>query len=97
MKPLQVAQDIVPIGVFKSQAAELLRSVRETGRPLVLTQNGRPAAVLVSPDAFDEMTARARLVAAVTRGIADADAGQLVGDEDLGRDLDEAFGSLDAG
>lgn len=35
MKALRVAQDIVPIGKFKTHAARVIRDLRDCGRPVV--------------------------------------------------------------
>ncbi len=83
MKPISIQDDIVPIGEFKTHASRIVRGMRETGRPVVITQNGRPAGVLISPDAFDQFTERERFVAAVQEGLADSGAGRTVSDEDL--------------
>ncbi len=56
MKTLMISEDIVPIGEFKVQAAKVLRQLRDSGRPIVITQNGRPAAVLITPEEFDRLT-----------------------------------------
>jgi prevent-host-death family protein len=77
MKALKIAQDIVPVSEFKAQAAELLRRVTTTGQPLVITQNGKPAGVLLSPASFDELTERAQFIAAVQEGLADSEAGRV--------------------
>ena len=77
MRPLRVSEDFVPVSEFKAQAAEWLRKAAESGAPVVVTQNGRPAGVLLSPQAFDDLTARARFVEAVEAGMADADAGRV--------------------
>ena len=95
MKPLQIAEDIVPIAEFKAHMSEVVRGLRGRGRPLVITQNGKPAAVLLSPEEFDALSEQARVVAAVQQGLAEAEAGQLISDEQLGRELDQEFGPLD--
>lgn len=78
MRPLLVHGHIVPIGVFKAQAAGHLERLRETGDPLILTQNGRPAAVLLSPEEYDALCERERFLADIALGIAAADAGQTL-------------------
>jgi prevent-host-death family protein len=55
MRTLHVAEDIVPIGEFKTHASELLRRLATSRRPLVITQNGRPAAVVLTPEEFDSL------------------------------------------
>jgi prevent-host-death family protein len=92
MKPLQVSEDILPIADFKARASEVVRKLREHRRPVVITQGGKPAAVLLSPEEFDALAARARFLAAVDEGLADADAGRVVSDEELGAALDAQFG-----
>lgn len=46
---------IKPISYFKANAAEMLRELRETGQPYVLTQNGEAAAVLMDAKEYDKM------------------------------------------
>jgi prevent-host-death family protein len=78
MKPLRVSEDVVPVGQFKAQAKKWLARAAESGQPLVITQNGRPAGVLLSPAEFDRLVERYQFVRAVEEGIADADAGRLI-------------------
>ena len=77
MRSPLISEDFVPISEFKAQAAEWLRRIGETDAPLVVTQHGKPAGVLLSPRAFDALTERFRFVSAVAEGLADADAGRL--------------------
>lgn len=73
-----LAQDIMPLGTFKATATAVLRDLNLRSQPLVLTQNGRPAAVLLSPAEYDALTANQRFLAAVAAGAADADAGRTL-------------------
>lgn len=77
MRAVRISEDIVPVSDFKSQAAGWLKRVGQTGQPLVLTQNGKAAGVLLSPAHFDQLTERARFVAAVEAGLADSEAGRV--------------------
>ncbi len=56
MDHLRVSEDIVPLSEFKAHASEWLKKIAQTGAPIVITQNGRAAAVLVSPGEFDALT-----------------------------------------
>ncbi|MCC6750547.1 MAG: type II toxin-antitoxin system Phd/YefM family antitoxin [Deltaproteobacteria bacterium] len=91
---LQVAEDIVPIGELKAHLSEKIRALRGRRRPLVVTQNGKAAAVMLAPEDFDRLTTQARFVAAVQDGLGDLDAGRVISDEDLGHRLDARFGSV---
>jgi prevent-host-death family protein len=91
---LRVAEDIVPIGELKAHLSEKIRALRGRRRPLVVTQNGKAAAVMLSPEDFDRLTTQARFVAAVQDGFSDLDAGRVVSDKELGRRLDARLGAL---
>lgn len=89
---VRVAEDIVPIGELKAHLSEKIRDLRGRRRPLIVTQNGKAAAVLLAPEEFDRLTSQARFVAAVQEGLADLGAGRVIGDDEMGRRLDARFG-----
>jgi prevent-host-death family protein len=89
MRALRVAEDIVPVGEFKGQAARWLRHAAESGQPVVITQNGKPAGVLVSPSEYDRLTERQRFLESVALGLADAEAGRTMNTKELLRRLEE--------
>jgi prevent-host-death family protein len=95
MKDIQISEDIMPVGEFKTHASKVIRRLQETKRPFVITQNGKPAAVLVTPGEFDRLNEHARFVEALDEGLKDADRGRMVDDDELTRELDETFGPLD--
>jgi len=78
MKPLRIAEGIVPLGEFKSKAAAYLRSLKGGAGPMVITQNGRPAAVVMAPAAYDRLQERQQYLEAVAAGLSDAVAGRVV-------------------
>jgi prevent-host-death family protein len=80
MKALKISKDVVTLAEFKSQAATLLERISESSQPLLITQNGKPAGVLLSPAEFDRIQEQEsnRFVAAVNRGIQDADTGKVL-------------------
>ena len=76
MAHVRVSEDFVPVSDFKAQTAELLKRVGHTRKPLVITQNGRPAGVLLSPAAYDDLIERTEFATAVRAGLADIEAGR---------------------
>ena len=83
MKPLNISQDIISLSDFKNKASKMLHKVQTSHRPLVITQNGKAAAVLISPSDFDLLTEQARFADAVNRGLSDIEHGRILPDEDL--------------
>lgn len=48
---------IIPISEFQVRAKKWVDQVRETDQPVIITQRGKPAAVLVSCDDFEGLQA----------------------------------------
>ena len=87
MRPINISQNIVSLSDFKNKASRMLHEIQSSRRPLVITQNGKAAAVLISPSDFDLLTEQARFVEAVQRGLEDVQNGRVLPDEDLGNEL----------
>ncbi len=84
----------MPIGELKAHLSERIRELKTRRRPLVVTQNGKAAAVILSPEEFDRLTYQARFVAAVREGLSDAEEGRVAAHEEVHRLLDERLGKL---
>lgn len=52
---MKISMDIKPVTYLKSQAADILKQVNETHRPIVITQNGEPKAVLQDLESYENM------------------------------------------
>ncbi|MBI5556840.1 MAG: type II toxin-antitoxin system Phd/YefM family antitoxin [Deltaproteobacteria bacterium] len=65
MKPIHVSDDIVSLSDFKNHASKMLRHVQTSHRPVIITQNGKPAGVLISPAEFDYLSEKNRFINAV--------------------------------
>ncbi|MBZ4417801.1 type II toxin-antitoxin system Phd/YefM family antitoxin [Myxococcus sp. RHSTA-1-4] len=91
MRSLRVSEDIVPISDFKAQASEWLRRLGESGQPLVITQNGKPAGVLLSPESFDELTEKIRFIGSIEEGLEDARAGRVHTHDDVVSEMKKRY------
>jgi prevent-host-death family protein len=89
MNAIRVAEDIVPIGAFKAAASQWLKHAVLTGQPVVITQNGHPAGVVLSPAEYDRIQEREHFLADVAAGLAEADAGHTLSLDEAVRILDE--------
>jgi len=52
---MNITNDIKPITYLKSRAADVLRQINETRRPVIITQNGEPRAVLQDPESYENI------------------------------------------
>jgi prevent-host-death family protein len=50
---MKYGESIEPVTTLKAKSAELIRRARESGQPIVITQNGKATAVLVDVESFE--------------------------------------------
>ncbi len=62
MPRLRPTQDIRPLADFRANLAAVLDQVQRTKRPVILTQHGRSAAVLMNADVYEAMQDRLELL-----------------------------------
>ncbi len=87
MRPINISQNIISLSEFKNKATKMLNEIQSSHRPLVITQNGKAAAVVISPSDFDLLIEQARFFEAVQRGLEDVQNGRVLPDEDLDKEL----------
>jgi prevent-host-death family protein len=95
MKTIQTSKDILPLGDFKAHASQVLRKLKSSKRPIVITLNGKPAAILLTPAEFDRLNEQQSFLQAVEEGIADSDHKRVIADNDLDQELDAEFGRME--
>ncbi|MDP2903641.1 MAG: type II toxin-antitoxin system Phd/YefM family antitoxin [Methylovulum sp.] len=52
---MKISEDIKPVSYLKLHSAEVLNQVNETHRPIIITQNGEPKAVLQDTESYENM------------------------------------------
>jgi prevent-host-death family protein len=84
---MRIEQDVRPVTYMKTKAAELLRSVDENRRPVVITQSGEPKAVVLDFASYQELRQATLLLRLLAQGEADARAGRVVPQARVFKDL----------
>jgi len=79
---IDLEADIQPVSDFRANSAAMLKHVQETGRPIVLTQRGRSAAVVVDIKTYQALIDELDELKDLARGLADAESGKLVTHDD---------------
>lgn len=77
---MHLSADIHSLTDFKTNAKEHLARIRSTGRPEILTVNGRAEAVVLPPALYDRLVelALGEVRAKIGLGLAQADRGELL-------------------
>ena len=65
---MNITTDIRPVTYLKSRAADLLRQINETHRPVIITQNGEPKAVMQDPKSYEDMRNAIGLLKLISQG-----------------------------
>jgi antitoxin YefM len=87
MQRLVLNDDIHSLSEFRSNASGFISQVHSTKRPLVITQNGKSAAVLLDVDEYDKIMEKTELIQDIDtaldqlsegKGIAHAKARQML-------------------
>lgn len=78
MKSVNLSEDIQPLSEFRANAAAMLRRVRDSRRPLVLTQRGHSAAVVLDVRQYESLLEELELLRDVDRAEQQISAGEGV-------------------
>ena len=71
------SESIVSFREFHSRTAEILREIAKCDDPIIITQNGLPAAALLSPHRYYKLTKDLKALAAETKEVVHRSAGRL--------------------
>ncbi len=70
---MNISKDIKPITYLKAKAPDLLKQINETHRPVVITQNGEPRAVLQDPESYENMRNAIGILKLISQGEQDVE------------------------
>ncbi len=87
---MNITKDISPLTEFKRNSARMIARIKETGRPQILTVNGKPSVVVIDAAAWQDMQDQldhAETVTGIRKGLTQARAGE-------GIEADRFFDSL---
>jgi len=89
---IDITQDIQPLTTFRNNSVKMIKQLKKTGRPIVLTVNGKAEAAVLSAAALQHLLDLAALAderEGVRQGDADVAAGRV-------RPADEVFAEMRA-
>ncbi len=81
--------NIIPISDLRQDAAKVLKHLKESKKPLVITQRGRAAAVMLTIEEYEKSEHDRELLRLLAKGEKEIEAGE-------GFDLDSVLAEADA-
>ncbi len=86
---MHILSDIKPVSFLKSHAADILKQINDTHRPVVITQNGEPKGVLQDPESYDNMRKAIGLLKLISQGEEDIKQGNVKTQDRVFKDIEK--------
>lgn len=83
MAILKPSKDVQPLSAFRQTATGFLDQIRSTRRPLLLTQHGKSAAVVLAIDQYEALIEEIELIRDIRQAKAELARGEGVPHEDV--------------
>ena len=81
--------NIIPVSDLRQNAAKVIKKLRNNKEPLIITQRGRAAAVMIGVDAYEKSEHEKELLRLLARGEREIEIGE-------GYDLDDVLDEADS-
>ena len=94
---MDYATGIEPVTVLKTKSAELIRQARETGQPIIITQNGKATAVLQDVESFQREREALTLLKILAKGDQEINEGKGLSHDDVMRSIERKLKDLKRG
>jgi len=86
---MNISSDIRPVTYLKSRAAELLKQINDTHRPVIITQNGEPRAVIQDPQSYEDMRNAIGILKLISMGEEDIKNENILEQEAVFKNIEE--------
>lgn len=83
MKTLDLTTDIQTVTEFRANTSEILEKLKKNRRTIILTQHGRPAAVLESVEEYQRKQEEIRFMKGLVAGLQELESDKVVEGEDF--------------
>ena len=88
---MNITNDIKSVSYLKSKAADLLSQINETRRPVIITQNGEPRAVLQDPESYENMRNAIGLLKLISQGENDVRNGRVKSQDVIFKEVEKSL------
>ncbi len=83
MYRIQLDKDIQPLSEFRSKVAFYFDKVKKTKRPLIITQNGKSAAVLLDVSEYEAMIDKIEVIEEIKLAETQISSGMKISHQDV--------------
>lgn len=87
--PMKYSQAVAPITDLKTRSCEIVKQLKESGQPVLITQRGRAAAIMESVESYEKKQEYYEAIEGLLAALRQAEKGDL-------RDHEEALRILES-
>ncbi len=91
MRRINLEHDIKPLSEFRANTAKFIQQIKKTKRPLILTQHGKSAAVLLDVSVYQAIMEKLELLEEIRTGEKQILEGQYITHEQVKERLSERY------
>ena len=84
---MDLSKAIEPVTTLKTKSAELIRKARESGQPIVITQNGKATAVLQDVESYERTRKALLLLKFLAKGDQELSEGKTIAHREAERHI----------
>ena len=85
---VNIVEDIIPITKVRDQLGSVVDRARETKRPIIVTQNGSAAVVIIDAVQYQREQEKVAYLKGIVAGLEDILAGRVISHEEVEARLD---------
>jgi prevent-host-death family protein len=92
---IDITKDIQPLTTFRNNSVKMMQRLKKTKRPIILTVNGKPEAVVQDAAAYQrllDIAAEADVNEAIRQGLEDLREGRIRPAREVFKELREEYG-----
>lgn len=86
---MNLSQDIKPISYLKSKTADVINSINENQRTIIITQNGEAKAVIQDIKSYENMQNSLNLLKLIVQSENDIENNHIIRQEDMFNNLEK--------
>jgi len=87
--PMLLSEDIKPISYLKAKTSDIINSVNETQRPIIITQNGEAKAVIQDIKSYENLQKTLNLLKLIIQSENDIEKNNIIAQDELFNTLEK--------
>lgn len=91
---MNIKEDIKPISYVKSHAADIIKYINESHRPIIITQNGEAKGVFIDSDSYQNMKDTMSLMKMLLLAENEVSQGKTIEQDEMFKKFDKKFKDL---